>query len=126
MIDVDIAKLNSAIETLRGLLKEGRNGADIWDPDTGLVLAGYNSQPEASALFNQMTTEINDVLSGASFPELNRYYLLDLKANNLAVIQVHDGMMSGMLLDSTKVNLGVLISVAIPKYAAAIADAINH
>ncbi|MEZ5191748.1 MAG: hypothetical protein R2734_04020 [Nocardioides sp.] len=42
------------------------------------------------------------------------------------VCQRHgEDLMSGMLLDAEKVNLGILVSVVIPKYAAGVAAARN-
>lgn len=118
MLDVDISALDNAVAENRALLKDGLTAMDIWDKETGLSLAGHNPQPEATALFNQVTTEIQQTLSGSGFPTLNRYYLLDLTGGHTVVVQLHrEELMSGMLLDGSKVNLGVLVSVAIPKLA---------
>lgn len=116
MLNVDISKLEQLVTDLRGLLKEGLVATDIWDRATGLSLAGYNAQPAAVALFNQLTEEIGSTLSGAGFPKLNRYYLLDLDGDNAVVIIRHgEDLLQGMLLNSKKVNMGILFSIAIPK-----------
>ena len=124
MLEVDINTLDQTVAEVKALLKDGLLASDIWDRETGLSLAGHNPQPEATALFNQMTSELQATLSGSGFPSLHRYYLLDLEGDNTVVVQRHgDDLMSGMLLDGTRVNLGILVSVAIPKYAAGIAKA---
>ncbi|MEZ5096277.1 MAG: hypothetical protein R2731_09200 [Nocardioides sp.] len=126
MLDIDIAALDQCVADVQKILKEGLIATDIWDKDTGLSLAGYNPQPEATALFNQLTNEMQQTLSGSGFPGLNRYYLLDLEGANTVVCQRHgEDLMSGMLLDAEKVNLGILVSVVIPKYAAGVAAARN-
>lgn len=126
MLNVDISKLEQTVEELRALLKDGMVATDIWDRSTGLSLAGYNAQPAAVALFNQLTGEISDTLSGAGFPKLNRYYLLDLDADNMvAVFQHGDDLLQGMLLNAKKVNMGILFSIAIPKTMDAVAKARN-
>jgi hypothetical protein len=127
MLDIDVAALDEIVADAKKILKEGLVATDIWDRETGLSLAGHNPQPGAVALFNQLTGEMSETLSGSGFPGLNRYYLLDLEGDNTVVVQKHgDDLMSGMLLDATKVNLGILVSVVIPKVSAGIAAARNH
>jgi hypothetical protein len=124
MLDIDVAKLEETVATTKSLLKDGLLATDIWDTSTGLSLAGHNTQPEASALFNMLTTEIQRTLTESGFPGLSRYYILDCADQHMAVIQMHgNDLMSGMLLHSGQVNLGVLVSVAIPRYAQGVADA---
>jgi hypothetical protein len=116
MLNVDIAKLEQLVVDLRTLLKDGLLAADIWDRATGLSLAGYNAQPAAVALFNQLTEEIGSTLGGAGFPSLGRYYLLELEGDNAVVILQHGAdLLQGMLLNAKKVNMGILFSLAIPK-----------
>ncbi len=86
MLNVDIAKLEQAVNDLRGLLRDGLLSTDIWDRSTGLSLAAVNPQPAASALFNMLTNDISSTLSNSGFPALNRYYLLDLANSNSVVI----------------------------------------
>ncbi len=127
MLDIDVAALDEIVADAKKILKEGLVATDIWDRETGLSLAGHNPQPGAVALFNQLTGEMSETLSGSGFPGLNRYYLLDLEGDNTVVVQKHgDDLMSGMLLDATKVNLGILVSVVIPKVSAGIAAARNN
>ncbi|GAB1391591.1 MAG: hypothetical protein AMXMBFR78_21050 [Rubrivivax sp.] len=116
MLNVDIAKLEQLVVDLRTLVKEGLLATDIWDRATGLSLAGYNAQPAAVALFNQLTEEIGSTLGGAGFPNLGRYYLLELEGDNAVVILQHGAdLLQGMLLNAKKVNMGILFSIAIPK-----------
>lgn len=124
MLNVDIAKLEKTVEDLHALLKEGLTATDIWDRATGLSLAGYNAQPAAVALFNQLTEEISTTLSDAGFPKLGRYYLLDLDADNMVVILQHGtDLLQGILLNAKKINMGILFSIAIPKAFDGIANA---
>jgi len=127
VLDIDITALEKAVEEAKSVLRDGLSATDIWDRETGLSLAGHNPQPEAVALFNQLTNEMSTTLSGSGFPALNRYYLLDLDGGNTVVVQRHrDDLMSGMLLDASKVNLGILVSVVMPKLTAAIEAARNN
>ncbi|MDR2238944.1 MAG: hypothetical protein LBE33_00695 [Zoogloeaceae bacterium] len=124
MLNINVAKLEKAVEDLHALLKDGLLATDIWDRATGLSLAGYNPQPAGVALFNQLTTELIGTLSGAGFPGLNRYYLMDLEGDLIIVIIQHgEDLLHGVLLSSSKVNMGILFSIAIPKMLDAVEKA---
>jgi hypothetical protein len=127
MLDLDVTSLETIVGDAKTVLKDGLQAMDIWDRETGLSLAGHNPQPEAVALFNQLSGEMSATLAGSGFPALNRYYLLDLEGGNTVVVQRHgEDLMSGMLLDAAKVNLGILVSVVIPKVTAGVANARNN
>ena len=126
MLEIDITKLEETVAQTKSLLKDGLLATDIWDKETGLSLAGVNPQPEATALFNVLTIEMQNTLTGSGFPGLSRYYILDLQDSNMVVVQRHrDDLMSGMLLDARQTNLGILVSVAIPRYALGVEQARN-
>lgn len=114
MIDTDL--LNQTVDDIRSFLKDGLLSTDIWRRRDGLTLAGYNSQPAATALFNQITEALENYLINAGFPKLNRYYLIDLETDQTVLIIRHSGgMLQGILLDTTKANLGMLLSVVLPR-----------
>ncbi|MFM2067617.1 MAG: hypothetical protein RLZZ584_2526 [Pseudomonadota bacterium] len=116
MMNIDIAQLEGAIDDLKNLLKDGLLAADIWDAETGLSLAGYNAQPAAVALFTQVTADLGSALSNSGFPSLSRYYLLDLDGHaTVMVIRHGDNLLQGMLLNNQRANLGLLLSVALPR-----------
>lgn len=116
MINVDVSKLESACTFIEDTLRGGLLAMDIWDTESGLSLAGINSNPAATALFNQLTGDLEGTLLGSGFPGLNRYYLLDLKDDKIVVVLRQDGdFLGGMLLDATKTNLGMLVGVVIPR-----------
>ena len=124
MLNVDIPKLEQAVADLRTLLRDGLLATDIWDRATGLSLAGINPQPAATALFNMLTNDITSTLGNSGFPPLNRYYLLDLgDSNSVVIIQHGPDLLQGVLLDSSKANMGILFSVALPKAIEAVQKA---
>lgn len=124
MLNIDTTKLEKCVTDLHALTKDALLATDIWDRSTGLSLAGYNAQPAAVALFNQVTEEITSTLDGAGFPALNRYYMLDLVDDNSVVILQHGSdLIQGILLNSKKTNLGIIFSIAIPRLLEAVAQA---
>lgn len=115
-MQINTDKLETSIQDLKSTLKEGLLAVAIWDSSTGLALAEYNPQPAGVALFNELTSVVQSTLAGSGFPGLRRYYFLDLEADHSAMLVQHgDGLLQGLLMNSSKVNLGILLSVALPK-----------
>jgi hypothetical protein len=121
MIDTKI--LDLAVQDLRNVLRDGLVATDIWEKAAGLSLAGYNQQPVAVALFTRITTELESSLADSSFPPLARYYLLDMEGNHTVAVVNHGALLQGILVDNKRANLGILISVAIPRMLEAVGRA---
>jgi hypothetical protein len=124
-MQIDVQKLEAAITDLRATLKDGLLAADIWDRNTGLSLAGYNTQPAAVALFTEIVNSLGETLESSGFPGLDRYFFMSLQTGKIVLIVLHGtSLLEGVLMDSAKVNLGVLLSVALPKTLAAVQAAL--
>jgi hypothetical protein len=121
MIDTKI--LDLAVQDLRNVLRDGLVATDIWDRTDGLSLAGFNQQPVAVALFTRITAELESSLADSNFPPLSRFYLLDMQGNHTVAVVNHGALLQGMLVDNKRANLGILISVAIPRMIEAVARA---
>jgi hypothetical protein len=121
MIDTKI--LDAAVQDLRNILRDGLVATDIWDRTAGLSLAGYNQQPVAVALFTRITSELESSLTDSNFPPLARYYLLDMEGNHTAAVINHGTLLQGLLIENKRANLGILISVAIPRMIETVARA---
>ncbi|HYQ42754.1 MAG TPA: hypothetical protein VER11_12325 [Polyangiaceae bacterium] len=121
MIDTKI--LDTAVQDLRNVLRDGLVATDIWERSAGLSLAGFNQQPVAVALFTRITTELESSLTDSNFPPLARYYLLDMEGNHTVAVVNHGGLLQGILVDNKRANLGILISVAIPRMLETVARA---
>lgn len=120
---IDTKLLDLAVQDLRNLLRDGLLATDIWDRSDGLSLAGHNQQPVAVALFTRMTGDLEASLADSSFPPLSRYYLLDMEGNHTVAMINHGTLLQGILVDNKRANLGILISVAIPRMIDAVAKA---
>jgi hypothetical protein len=121
MIDTKI--LEAAVLDLRNILRDGLVATDIWEREAGLSLAGFNQQPVAVALFTRITTELETSLADSNFPALSRFYLLDMEGNHTVAVLNHGPLLQGMLVDNKRANLGILISVAIPRMIESVARA---
>jgi hypothetical protein len=116
---MNVQKLNAAVEALAGGVGGGLVATDIFAAADGQSIAGVNPQPKASALFNQVTDYLVRALKGSGFPELGRYYVIELQGNAVVVVIPLGEYRWGMLVDLKKVQLGLLLDVLVPQ---AIAD----
>lgn len=121
MIDTKI--LEAAVHDLRNILRDGLLATDIWERSAGLSLAGFNQQPVAVALFTRITEELDSSLRDSNFPPLARYFLIDMEGNHTVAVINHGPLLQGMLIDNKRANLGILISVAIPRMLETVARA---
>lgn len=119
---MNIKRLNQSVEELKEDLGTALIATDIWNTDDAQSLAGFNTQPKATALFNEITRNLNKTLKGADFPGLGKYYMLHLE-NNFMVIVVHHGtFQQGMLVDLSKTTMGILMNIALPKVTEGLAE----
>jgi hypothetical protein len=125
-MNIDSKAIELAVQDLRNVLRDGLVATDIWDRASGLSIAGFNQQPVAVALFTRITSEMESSLADAQFPPLGRYYLLDMEGNHTVVVVNHGDLLQGMLVDNKRANLGLLISVAIPRMMEAVTKAKKH
>ena len=115
-MNIDLPALQGAIANAHGTLKEALLSGDIWDARTGLSLAGYNGQPAAVALFNDLTARVQSTLLEAGWPGLGKRYWLQLENEQLVIVlRFSPELLGGLLVDGSKTNLGVLVSVVLPR-----------
>jgi hypothetical protein len=112
--EMNIEKLKESVDVLRDDLGVALEATDIFD-QSGLSYAGYNEQPAATALFADITQKLRKLLSDAGFPALGNYYLVELEDGKMVVMALVKELHWGILVDGNKVNLGVLLNVAMPK-----------
>ena len=116
-VNMDIKKLNEAVEYLKDQLGKGLLNTDIWSTADGQSLAAYNPQPKAVALFNQLTQQMANVLSQSeeNYVELGRYYLIDLVGEPMIIILYLGDYQWGILFNKKEVQLGLLLNIVIPQ-----------
>lgn len=121
---MNIPKLNKAVESLKESLGGALLATDIFSSDDAQSIAGWNSNPMACAIFTQFTTMINKSLLESKFPEIGRYYILDLVDKKMIVVIPMGDFQWGILIDGTRTQLGLLLNLAIPKAISAFEEAI--
>ena len=83
---MNVQKLNKSIETLKESLGGALMATDIWSSADMQSLAGWNSQPVATALFGQIINSTNKALKESGFPILGKYCLFDLVDGKMVVL----------------------------------------
>jgi len=63
-------------------------------------------------------------LRAAQFPNLNKYYILDLEGDHMVIILPMGDFRWGILVDTKKVQLGLLLSIAVPNAIESFEDAL--
>ena len=121
---VNVQKLFTAVELLKNDLGDALLAADIFGSTDGQSIAGYNSQPKASALFGQLTLFLGKSLEGSGFPRLGKYYILDLADAKMVIVIPLGDYQWGLFVDTKKVQLGLLLNVVMPKIIDAFEEAI--
>jgi hypothetical protein len=110
---MNIARLEQVVADMQANLR-GLIATDIWERDSRRSLASLASQPAAVALFGDLTANLKDALGGAGFPGLNRFFILDLEADNtVMVIQHGTDILQGLLLNTKLTNMGTMLSIGL-------------
>ncbi len=120
---MNVKKLTNATKILKEDLGEALIATDIWATQDGQSIVGINTQPQACALFNRITNYLAEALKASGFPELGRYYFIDLAENHMVVIIPLGTYQWGILLDTTKMQLGLLLNVVLPNALTAFTEA---
>ncbi|MDQ1349836.1 MAG: Response regulator [Acidobacteriota bacterium] len=123
-IKIDIQKLSNLIDRSKEELGDALISAQIWSISDGEMFVGYNQQPEVSELFTQITAYLNEALNTAEFPQLGKYYVFNLEGKKLSVTIPQGDFICGMLIDSKKTPLGLLLKVVLPGLIASFEEAI--
>jgi hypothetical protein len=123
--NMNVKLLGKVVEVLKEDLGDGLVAADVFTTADGQSLSGYNSNPKACALFNEITKYLHKSLKGSGFPGLGGYYMVHLENNMAVVVISHGEVQNGMLVDLSKTTMGLLLNVALPKAIATVEEAMK-
>ncbi|MBU1220552.1 hypothetical protein KKF34_02875 [Myxococcota bacterium] len=112
---MDLRTAETLVAELRESLENAVVATDIWNKKEGISIAGFNSQPTATKLFNDFYEFVESNLKSAQFPALGRYFLLELEQNNAVVIINYGSALQGFLVNMNRTNMGKVVSLAIPR-----------
>ncbi len=121
---IDSKKFENLIVSLKEDLGDALLSTEVWNLNDGEIIAGYNEQVEVCDLFTQITFYMNEALSTSEYPELGKYYILNLEGGKIFVTIPVGEYFWGMLIDSKKTPLGFLLRVVLSKLIGAFEEAI--
>ena len=122
---MDIKKLNECIEMLKDDMGESLLATSIVTISDGQAIADYTSSPGAAAIFTAVTEYLVKALASGPYPELGKYYLLDLEDDKMLVFLPLGEYQWGIAIDSRKAKLGLLLNVIMPKMVEAFEEALT-
>ncbi|MDX9745402.1 MAG: hypothetical protein WCX84_06110 [Syntrophales bacterium] len=122
---MDISKLNQAMEELKEYSNGGAFTSDIYTTRDGQSIASFNSNPVASAMFNQITQYIINTMKESGLPEMGKYYILELEGDKAVVVLYFGDYQWGMAVDTKLCSLGLMINIVIPHISQLFKSAIS-
>ena len=122
---MNVAKLNEAVEVLKSNLGESLLSTAIAMNVDGQPIAGFNASPKFAALIVKVINIINDAAKIGGLPSIGRYATFDLQNDRVLVVLPLGEYIWGILLDSAKTQMGLLLNIEIPAAIDAFAEAIS-
>ena len=122
---MNVKKLTEMIKILKEDLGEALMASDIWTVSDGRSIAAYNAQPKATALFNRITKYLNKALDESDYPPLEEYYTVSLADKVIALVLPLGDYQQGMLVDTKKIEMGLILNVTIPKLKETFKEALS-
>jgi hypothetical protein len=122
---MNVAKLNAAIELLKSNLGESLLSTAIAMNVDGQSIAGFNSSPKFAALIVKAINVINDATKIGGLPQIGKYATFDLQEDRVLVVLPLGEYIWGILLDSSKTQMGLLLNIEIPSAIDAFAEAVS-
>jgi hypothetical protein len=122
---MNVVKLNAAIELLKSNLGESLLSTSIAMNVDGQPIASFNSSPKFAALIVKVINVINDATEIGGLPQIGRYATFDLQGDKVLVVLPLGEYIWGILLNSSKTQMGLLLNIEIPGAIDAFAEAIS-
>jgi len=123
---MNVQKLNYCMEMVEKDVGDGFLASSIVSmEDAQTVVATAKSSAKTATLFAQITQNLQKSLSeGQGYPQLGRYYYLDLAGNKGILFIPLGDYQWGVAIDTKKAKLGLLLNVLLPKMLDAFEDAV--
>jgi hypothetical protein len=119
-----IKEMREAVDNLRIDLGEGLLATDIYSSADGQSIYGFNSQPKVCALFNQVTALLITSLKSCQLPTLGKYYIVNLADGKMVLIVPLPDYQWAMIIDTKKLQTGLLLNVVLPDVVKKFEDAL--
>ncbi len=119
---LNVAGLKRVIQIAQDGLADALVSADVFSTADGTSYVGVNSQPAGCALINQLTERMMWSLDKGGLPPLGRYYMAELVDGRMLLVAPCGGVQLSLVVDSTRVQLGLLLNVILPEVLSALEE----
>lgn len=117
------ASLRRVVEIASDGLGDALLSADVYSSADGTSYAGVNSKAAGCALINQITERMMWSLGKSDLPPLGRYYMVDLADAKILLVAPCGAIQLNLIVDTARVQLGLLLNVILPEVLSALKDA---
>ncbi|MBK8265943.1 MAG: DUF4388 domain-containing protein [Nannocystis sp.] len=126
--NIDIRAIHALLTETDEQLAGGLLGSDVISKSTGVSIAGINSAPKASALFNHLSEQLHTALTRAEDAPAKGIRQFIIEGDNgifIFVIEIDDRYRWAMMIDGAAAQLGYVLSVVIPEVLPRLAAALD-
>ena len=95
---------------------------DLFSSADGTSYVGVNSQPAVCALVNQVTERMTWAFEKGGLPPLGRYYTAELAGSRMLLVAPCGGLQLSLVVDTSRVQLGLLLNVVLPEVLVALEE----
>jgi len=122
---VNVKKMNEALNTLKETAGAGLISCDIYTSRDGQSIISYNGNETYCAMSNQITQYMINTIKEAGFPPMGNTYMVDLAEDKMVIVLIMGDYQWGILIDTKKTSLGIMLNVALPKAKTVFAAALE-
>lgn len=119
---LNAAGLKRVVQLAQDGIGDALLSADLFSSGDGTSYVGVNSQPAVCALVNQVTERMTWAFDKGGLPPLGRYYSAELADSRLLLVAPCGGLQLSLVVDTSRVQLGLLLNVVLPEVLAALEE----
>ncbi|MGB1015421.1 MAG: hypothetical protein ACPG4T_14895 [Nannocystaceae bacterium] len=117
---MNLKDVREALVAVEEDLMGGLAATDVFSTTSGMSIAGINSSPKSCALFNVVCQNIEKTIakSGLPVPQYLAQTIIRLGANGeviICIVDINKKYRWGLAVDSSKAQMGILVSVVMPE-----------
>jgi len=119
---LNAADLKRVMQIAQDGIGDALLSADLFSSADGTSYVGVNSQPATCALVNQVTERMKWAFDKGGLPPLGRYYTAELDGSRMLLVAPCGGLQLSLVVDTGRVQLGLLLNVVLPEVLAALEE----
>jgi hypothetical protein len=119
---LNAAGLKRVVQLAQDGIGDALLSADLFSSADGTSYVGVNSRPAVCALVNQVTERMLWAFDKGGLPPLGRYYTAELAGSRMLLVAPCGSLQLVLVVDTARVQLGLLLNVVLPEVLAALEE----